>query len=231
LTDIFGGVQPDIEYHGLTMIRILVADDHPVVRQGIRQIVSAAGDMTVIEEATTGHELLERSRVVEHDVVSLDLSMPETNGLDLIKQLKRERPKVPVMVLTMYPEDQFAIRALKAGAAGYLMKDSVPSELLGAVRKIVAGGRYLSARLAERLAGYLSDDAEKPLHERLSDREYQVFRMIAAGKSTRIIAAELSLSIKTIGTYRSRIFEKMKMKSPAELAAYVVRNQLADQQN
>lgn len=210
------------------MIRILIADDHPVVRHGILQIVKSAGDMVVADEATTGAALLECARTVEHDVVVLDLSMPGMSGLDLIKQLKREQPRVPIIILTMYPEDQFAVRTLKAGAAGYLMKDAAAAELIGAIRKIVAGGRYLSATLAEKLAGYLSEDTETPLHERLSDREYQVFRMIATGKSTRQIATELSLSVKTIGTYRARIFEKMKMRSPAELAAYVVRNQLAE---
>jgi len=210
------------------MIRILVADDHPVVRHGIRQIVAATGDMLVADEAASGRELLDRARTVDHDLVLLDLSMPETSGLDLLKQLKRERPKIPIMILTMYSEDQFAIRALRAGAAGYLMKDSASTELVGAVRKVAAGGRYLTPSVAERLAGYLTADADKPLHEALSDREYQVLRMIAAGKSTRQISAELSLSVKTVSTYRARIFENMQMKSPAELAAYVVRNQLSD---
>jgi DNA-binding NarL/FixJ family response regulator len=154
--------------------------------------------------------------------------MPETSGLDLLKQLKRERPKVPVVILTMYSEHQFAIRALKAGAAGYLMKDSAPTELVGAVRKVVTGGLYLTPGVAERMAGYLTPDGDKPPHEKLSDREYQVLRMIAAGKATRAIAAELGLSVKTVSTYRARIFEKMGMKSPAELAAYVVRNRLSD---
>jgi DNA-binding NarL/FixJ family response regulator len=212
------------------MIRILIADDHPVVRQGIRQIVSQAGDMIIADEAANGRELLELARTVDHDLVLLDLSMPGTSGLDLLKQLKRERPKTPVVILTMYSENQFAIRALKAGAAGYLMKDGAPTELIGAVRKVVAGGRYLAPSVAERLAGYLAVDSDKPQHETLSDREYQVLRMIAAGKSTREISAELSLSIKTISTYRSRIYEKMQLKSPAALAAYVVRHGLSDEE-
>jgi two-component system invasion response regulator UvrY len=212
----------------MTMIQILVADDHPVVRRGIRQIVTAAGDMRVADEAASGRELLDRARTVDHDLVLLDLSMPEMIGLDLLKQLKRERPKIPIVILTVSSENQFAIRALKAGAAGYLTKDSAPTELVGALRKVVTGGRYLSPSMAERLAGYLTADAEKPLHETLSDREYQVLRMIAAGKSTRWISTELALSVKTIGTYRARIYEKMQMKSPAELAAYAVRNRLSD---
>ncbi|MDP9323086.1 MAG: response regulator transcription factor [Acidobacteriota bacterium] len=210
------------------MIRIIVADDHPVVRRGIGQIVAAAGDMRVADEAATGRELLDRARTVDHDLVLLDLSMPEMIGLDLLKQLKRERPKIPIVILTVSSENQFAIRALKAGAAGYLTKDTAATELVGALRKVVTGGRYLSPSMAERLAGHLTADADRPLHEKLSDREYQVLRMIAAGKSTRRISTELSLSVKTIGTYRARIFEKMQMKSPAELAAYAVRNRLSD---
>lgn len=210
------------------MIRIIVADDHPVVRRGIGQIVAAAGDMRVADEAANGRELLDRARTVDHDLVLLDLSMPEMIGLDLLKQLKRERPKIPIVILTVSSENQFAIRALKAGAAGYLTKDTAATELVGALRKVVTGGRYLSPSMAERLAGHLTADADRPLHEKLSDREYQVLRMIAAGKSTRRISTELSLSVKTIGTYRARIFEKMQMKSPAELAAYAVRNRLSD---
>jgi len=210
------------------MIRIIVADDHPVVRRGIGQIVAAAGDMRVADEAANGRELLDRARTVDHDLVLLDLSMPEMIGLDLLKQLKRERPKIPIVILTVSSENQFAIRALKAGAAGYLTKDTAATELVGALRKVVTGGRYLSPGMAERLAGHLTADADRPLHEKLSDREYQVLRMIASGKSTRRISTELSLSVKTIGTYRARIFEKMQMKSPAELAAYAVRNRLSD---
>ena len=210
------------------MIKILVADDHPVVRQGIRRIVAEAGDMITADEAANGRELLDRARTTGHDLVLMDLSMPATDGLDLLKQLKRERPTIPVVILTISPEDQFAIRALKAGAAGYLMKESAPAELVSAIRKVVAGGRYLTARVAEKLADHLAEDAEAPPHDALSDREYQVMRMIAAGKATRQIAAELALSVKTVGTYRARIFEKMRLKSPAELAGYVVRNRLSD---
>jgi len=210
------------------VIRIVIAADHPVVRQGIRQIVGAAGDMLIADEATDGRELLQRARSTPHDLVLLDLSMPATDGLDVLKQLKRERPKVPVVILTMSPEEQCAIRALKAGAAGYLTKEGAPIELVAAIRKAVAGGRYLSARVAENLAEHLVGNVGESLHDRLSDREYQVMRMIAAGKPTRQIAEELVLSVKTVSTYRARIFEKMRMRSPAELAAYVVRNRLSD---
>jgi DNA-binding NarL/FixJ family response regulator len=209
------------------MIRILVADDHPVVREGILQIVATAGDMIVAAEAAGGPELLNRARTVAHDVVLLDLSMPGSDGLDLLKQLKRERPKIPVVILTLYSEDQFAVRALKAGAASYLRKESASTELVNAIRRAVAGGRYLTARVAEILADHLTDDPDTPPHEALSDREYQVMLMIATGKPTSQIAAELALSVKTVSTYRTRIFEKMQMKSPAELADYVVRNRLA----
>ncbi len=210
------------------MIKILVADDHPVVREGIRRIVTDAGDLCISDEATNGRELLERARRVEHDVIVLDLFMPDIDGLELLKQLKRERPKTRVLIFSMHSEDQLAIRALKAGAAGYLTKHSGSAELVEALRKIVAGGRSISSSMAEKLAGHLADDAAQPPHEKLSDREYQVLRMIAAGKSTRQISQELSLSVKTISTYRARIFEKMQMKCPAQLAAYAVRHGLTD---
>ena len=210
------------------MIGVFIADDHPVVRQGIRQIVAATDDITVVDEATTGHEALQRLSDVQCDLVLLDLSLPDIDGLDLLKQLKREYPQRPILILTMHSEDQFALRALKAGASGYLTKESAPAELVGAVRKVVAGGRYISQRLAESLAAHLGPDAEKPVHERLSDREYQVLRLIAAGRSTRDISTQLSLSSKTVSTYRARLLDKMAMKTSAELMAYAVRHHLAD---
>jgi DNA-binding NarL/FixJ family response regulator len=210
------------------MIGVFIADDHPVVRQGIRQIVAATDDITVVDEATTGHEALQRLAGVQCDLVLLDLSLPDIDGLDLLKQLKREHPQRPVLILTMHSEDQFALRALKAGASGYLTKESAPAELVVAVRKVVAGGRYISQRLAESLAAHLGPDAEKPVHERLSDREYQVLRLIAAGRSTRDISTQLSLSSKTVSTYRARLLDKMGMKTSAELMAYAVRHHLAD---
>ena len=211
------------------MIRVFIADDHPVVRKGIRQIVADTGDIVVVGEAMNGREAIELvGGVVPCDLVLLDLSLPDRDGLDVLKQLRREHPSIRVLVLTMHSEDQFAIRALKAGAAGYLTKDGAPAELIGAIRKIVAGGRHVTTRLAERLVAHLGPDAEQPAHERLSDREYQVLRMIAAGKSTRQISAELALSVKTVNTYRSRLLDKMNMKSAAELAAYAVRHRLAD---
>src|ERR1044072_995971 len=186
------------------MIGVFIADDHPVVRQGIRQIVAATDDITVVDEATTGHETLQRLAEIQCDLVLLDLTLPDIDGLDLLKQLKREHPQRPILILTMHSEDQFALRALKAGASGYLTKESAPGELVGAVRKVVAGGRYISQRLAESLAAHLGPDEGKPAHERLSDREYQVLRLIAAGRSTRDISTQLSLSSKTVSTYRAR---------------------------
>jgi DNA-binding NarL/FixJ family response regulator len=206
--------------------RILIADNHPVVLYGIRGIVAGADDLRIADEAEDGRQLLERASKTEHDLVLLDLSMPDIDGLDLLKALRRERPKVPVLVLSMCDEDALAIRALKAGAAGYVMKSSPATELLGAMRRVAAGGRYVSPSVAEKIAGHLAGDGDKRPHEKLSDREYQVLRMIASGKSTRQISTELSLSVKTVSTYRARIFEKMQMKSPANLAAYVVRNRL-----
>ena len=210
------------------MIGVFIADDHPVVRQGIRQIVASTDDIKVVDEATTGHEALERLAASTCDLVLLDLSLPDIDGLDLLKQLRREHPRRPILILTMHSEDQFALRALKAGASGYLTKESAPGELVDAVRKVVAGGRYISQRLAETLAAHLGPDAEKPAHERLSDREYQVLRLIAAGRSTRDISAQLALSMKTISTYRARLLDKMGMKTSAELTAYAVRFHLAD---
>ena len=208
------------------MLRVVIADDHPIVRQGLRQILSGIDDMRVDAEATTGRELLDLMAVARFDIVLLDLSMPDSDGLDVLKALRREWPHTPVLVLTMHAEDQFAVRSLRAGAGGYLTKDSAPAELVGAIRKIVGGGHYVSAWLAERLAVHLGPDPEKPMHERLSDREFQVLRLIAGGQSTRDMAAALSLSGKTVETYRARILEKMGMHSAAELTAYAVRNQL-----
>jgi DNA-binding NarL/FixJ family response regulator len=210
------------------MIRVLVADDHPIIRRGVRQIVDATDDIRVVGEAGRGSELTTMARAKSHDVVVLDLSMPETDGLDVLKEIVRERPDVPVLVLTLHAENQFAIRALKAGASGYLTKDAAPAELVTALRKVAAGRRYLSAAMAEQMAGHLAVDNGRLPHERLSDREFQVLRLIADGLSTREIASQLSLSMKTIATYRSRIFQKMDLGSPAELAAYVVRNGLLD---
>ena len=209
------------------MIKIFIADDHPVVRQGVRQIVASHDDLVVAGEATTGRETVERLPQLTCDVVLLDLSLPDIDGLELLKDLRRTRPQTPILVLTMHSEAQFAVRALKAGAAGYVTKESAPSELVTAIRKVVVGGHYVTAGLAERLAANISGGGAMP-HESLTDREYQVFRLMAVGQSSRQIATALSLSIKTVSTHRARIFEKMQMSSAAQLAAYAVRNRLTD---
>ena len=210
------------------MLRILIADDHPVFRQGLRQILSDASDMVVTDEVSNGLEVLGRVRTGCCDVILLDISLPGRNGIDILKQLKKERPKLPVLMLTMHPEEQYAIRALKAGASGYLTKESTPDELITAIRKVSAGGKYVSSSLAETLAYELGRMDEKAPHETLSDREYQIMLLIASGKTVTEIAETLSLSIKTVSTYRSRILEKMRMKNSAELTYYAIKNQLVD---
>ena len=210
------------------MLRILIADDHPVFRQGLRQILSEASDMVVTDEVSDGLEVLGRVRAGCCDVILLDISLPGRNGIDILKQLKKERPKLPVLMLTMHPEEQYAIRTLKAGASGYLTKESTPDELITAIRKVSAGGKYVSSSLAETLAYELGRMDEKAPHETLSDREYQIMLLIASGKTVTEIAESLSLSIKTISTYRSRILEKMRMKNSAELTYYAIKNQLVD---
>jgi DNA-binding NarL/FixJ family response regulator len=210
------------------MIRVLIADDHAVVRQGLKQILGDTPEMVVAGEATTGQEVLDRVRAEAWDVVILDISMPDRSGLDILKQLRSERPKLPVLVLSMHSEDQYAMRVLKAGASGYLTKDSAPDELVKAVRKVVSGGRYVSAFLAEKLAFEIGTDSNRLPHETLSDREFQVLRGIAAGKSVTEIAAELYLSPKTVSTYRARLLQKMNLTTNAELIHYAFQNHLID---
>jgi len=210
------------------MIRVLIADDHAVVRQGLKQILGDMPEMVVAGEATNGQEVLDKVRAEAWDVVVLDISMPDRSGLDILKELQSERPKLPVLVLSMYSEDQFAVRVLKAGARGYLTKDSAPDELVKAVRKVVSGGTYVSAFLAEKLAFEIGTDSSKMPHETLSDREFQVLRLIAAGKSVTEIAAELYLSVKTVSTYRARLLQKMNLTTNAELIHYAIQNRLID---
>ena len=207
-------------------IRILIADDHPIVRAGFKLVISDTQDMTVADEAGNGQEVLNLIRKHDYDIVLLDISMPGRNGLEVLKDLKAEKPKLPVMILSIYPEEQYAVRALRAGASGYMTKASAPNELIAAIRKISQGGKYISASLAEKLTDYLDEDASKPLHEKLSDREYQVMLLIASGKTVSDIADELCLSVKTISTYRSHIIEKMRLKNNAEITLYAVQNKL-----
>lgn len=210
------------------MLRILIADDHPVFRKGLKQIINEVNDMAVTEELSDGLEVLGRVRAGYCDVVLLDISLPGINGIDILKQLRIEKPELPILMLTMHPEEQYAIRALKAGASGYLTKESTPEELVTAIRKVSEGGKYVSSSLAETLANELGRKEEKPPHETLSDREYQTMLLIASGKTVTQIAENLSLSIKTVSTYRSRILEKMGMKNNAELTFYAIRNGLID---
>ena len=210
------------------MIRILIADDHPLFREGLRHILAGCPDFTVAGEASNGQEVLEKVWNNEYEMVLLDIAMPGTPGLEVLKRLKIEKPKLPVLVLSMYPEEQYAVRVIKAGASGYLTKESASEELITAIRRISGGRKYITASIAERLADDVEPTAEKPLHDTLSDRELEVFRMIAAGKTTTQIAEELFLSVKTISTYRSRILEKMKMKTNAELIHYAIKHNMFD---
>jgi len=208
------------------MLRILIADDHPIVRRGLKQIIADSGDMAVGDEAADGWEVLSKVRASDYDVVLLDVAMPGIDGLDVLTQLRHEKPRLPVLMLSMYPEAQFAIRAFRAGASGYVTKESAPDELVGAIRKVSTGGKYVSSALAEKLALDLERGGKQPPHETLSDREYQVMSLIASGKTVTGIARELSLSVKTISTYRSRILEKMNLKNNAELTNYAIKNGL-----
>ena len=208
------------------MIRILIADDHAIVRRGLKQIVSEQADMIVASEAENAREVLDLVRTQKWDVVVLDINMPGRNGLEVLKELKRENPKLPVLILSIHPEDQYGVRVLKAGAAGYLTKDSAPDELVLAIRKVHRGGKYISASLAETLVYELVAKTDRPRHETLSDRELQVMTMIASGKTVGEIGEELSLSVKTISTYRARVLGKMNMRTNAELTQYAIQNQL-----
>lgn len=210
------------------MIKVLIADDHAVVRQGLKRILQDTHGMVVAGEAVNGQEVLKKVRAEPWDVVILDISMPGHSGLDILKELEHERPKLPVLVLSMHSEDQFAMRVLRAGASGYLTKDSAPDELVKAVRKVARGGKYVSPLLAEKLAYEIGPDSNKLPHETLSDREFQVLRMIATGKAVGEIATELSLSPKTISTYRARLLQKMNLTSNAELIHYAIQNHLID---
>jgi two-component system, NarL family, invasion response regulator UvrY len=209
-------------------MRILIADDHAVFRRGLTETLGETFSRVSFGEATTAQETLDHVRRQDWDVVILDISMPGKSGLDILDDLHRLRPKLPVLLLSMHPEEQYARRALKSGAAGYLTKESIPEEIQEAVRRVHKGGRYVSAALAEKLAFDLRREADAPVHELLSDREFQVLRMIASGMTVTQIADKISLSVKTVSTYRARILEKMGMKTTAELIRYALQNQLVD---
>ncbi|HSR50212.1 MAG TPA: response regulator transcription factor [Acidobacteriota bacterium] len=209
------------------MIKVLVADDHPVVREGLKRVIEKDSGMLVAAEAGTSQEVLDRLAAKRPDVVLLDINMPGRGGLEILQQIKTHYPSLPVLVISMYPEDQYATRVLRAGAAGYLTKESAPSQLVKAIRKVVGGRKYVSPTLAEKLAIDLGSEAQFP-HESLSDREYQVLCLLASGKTVSEIADELSLSIKTISTYRTRILEKMDLRNNVELARYALKHGLVD---
>jgi DNA-binding NarL/FixJ family response regulator len=209
-------------------MRVLIADDHPVVRHGLKQILNTDADMTVVGEAKNGNEAMELARKLEWDVAVLDYSMPGRSGLELLAEIKREFPQRPVLVLSMHPEELHARRVLKAGGAGYMNKESAGEELAAAIRKVVNGGKYVSATLAERLAVELAPESQKPLHETLSDREYRVMWLLASGKPINRIAKEMFLSPSTVSTYRVRILRKLGLSSNAELVQYAVKHQLVE---
>lgn len=208
------------------MIKVLIADDHPIVRAGLKQVIERSPDMRVAGEALDGREVLEKVSHEEWDILILDFSMPGKSGLDVIKELRRERPGLPILVLSMHPEAELAPRLLKAGVSGYLMKESATTELVNAIRKIHAGGRYVSPALGEKLAGDLAFESGRQGHERLSDREYQVLLCIAGGKTAQEIALELSLSVKTVRTYRDRVMEKLSLKNDVEISRYAQQHRL-----
>ena len=209
-------------------LRILIVDDHPIVRHGLKQTLADAADVGEICEAANGHEALDLVRQRDWDAVVLDIGLPGRGGIDILKDIKRERPRLPVLILSMHPEDQYAIRALRAGAGGYLTKEAATEKLLEAIRRIIAGRRFISPDLAERLAFELTEDNAGPPHASLSDREFEVLRLIATGLAAGDIAERLSLSVKTVSTYRARILEKMRMKNNAELMQYVLTNRLIE---
>jgi DNA-binding NarL/FixJ family response regulator len=208
------------------MIRILIADDHSIVRRGLKEILLDEFPDAIISEVNNGTELLEKARKESWNIIISDLSMPGRNGLETLKQLKTESNKTPVLILSMHPEDQYALRVLRAGAAGYLTKESASDELVNAVRKILDGRRYITPSIAEKLAENIGLESPGTLHETLSDREFDVLRMIASGKTVSEIADVLSLSVNTVSTYRSRILEKMNMKTNAELTYYAISKNL-----
>ena len=206
--------------------RFLIADDHTVVRRGLKQILLEAFPSAHVEDVADAEDLLKKVLKEEWNVVITDISMPGRSGLEILQQIRQEYPKLPVLILSVYPEDQYAIRVLKAGASGFLNKDSAPEELVKAIQQLLLGKKYITTYVAEQLANILDQDAEKPLHESLSDREFEVMKMLAAGKSVSEIAEQISLSVTTVSTYRARIMTKMNLKNNAELTRYTIENKL-----
>ncbi len=210
------------------MIRIVIADDHTIVREGLKQLLGAAGDIEVAGEARDGHEVMKCVRELDFDLLLLDMSMPGKSGIELIKLVKAEKPKLRVLVLSMHEEHQYAVRAIRAGASGYLTKESASGQLVAAIRKVATGGAFISAGVAEQLALGAMPDAQGPLHGALSDREFQVFRMLAEGKSISDIAERLSLSVKTVSTHKANILHKMNMATSGDLIRYAIAHRLVE---
>jgi DNA-binding NarL/FixJ family response regulator len=208
------------------VIKVLVADDHAIVRRGLRQILAETPDVMVGGEAATAQDVMRLVQDERWSVVILDISLPGGSGLDLLADIRKARPELPVLILTVHPEDQYAVRAIRAGAAGFLTKESAPEKLIEAVRKVATGGRYVSAELAETLASVLAGENRGAPHERLSDREFEILKMLASGKTVSEVARDLGLSVKTVSTHRTRLLKKMAMKTNAELTAYAIRSGL-----
>lgn len=210
------------------MIRVLVADDHPLLRSGVKEVLAQEPDFAVPVEAEDSQQVLNRVEEHDWDVLVLDITMPGRSGLDVLREIRHKRPNLPVLILSMHTEEQFAVRAIKAGASGYVTKANAPSELVHAIRKVVTGKKYVSPSLAEALAGAIESDPGRPLHEVLSDREFQVMCKIASGKTVSEIAGDISLSVKTVSTYRARALEKMRMRTNAEFTRYAIQSGLVD---
>ncbi len=208
------------------MIDVLIADDHPLIRKGFRQILAEASDMYTPHDASTGQEVLDRTDERHYDIVLLDITFPDMNGLGVLKELKKKHPLIPVLVISIHPEEQYAVSAMKAGASGYLTKGSASDELLKAIEHVLEGGKWITASLADKLASFLDQDESKPLHESLTPREYQVLCMIASGMSTNAIAEQLFLSNKTIFFYRDRIIKKLNLKSNSDIIRYALRHKI-----
>ncbi len=210
------------------MIRVVIADDHTLVREGLKQLLRAAGGIDVIGEARDGHDVLKAIRESDFDVLLLDMSMPGKSGMELIKQVKSEKPRLRILVLSMHQEHQYAVRAIKSGASGYLTKDSASTQLVSAIEKVAGGGAFISAEVAEQLALGAMPQSEGLPHTALSDREYQVFQMLVSGQAVTAIAAVLNLSVKTVSTHKARLMEKMGIDNQAELVRYAIRHRLVD---
>jgi two-component system invasion response regulator UvrY len=208
--------------------RVVIADDHAIVREGLKQILSDSGNIVAVGEAETGCLAIQLVREIETDVLLLDISLPDRNGIEVLKQVRKEVPGVAVLMLSMHREDQYAVRALKAGAAGYLNKQSAPIELVSAIRQVAAGRKYITPALAQELANQISDDRPAEPHKALSDREYQTLTMIASGMTVSDIARQLTLSVKTVSMYRSRLLLKMRLRHNAEITHYAIKNRLVD---